>query len=95
MTGEKATYIKQRGFKDEHYKKVILEYLEKYGQASKQEIDDLILDTLPSVLDERKKDNKIRNIVYAVSKKDKTIENAGTHRFPIWVLSLSKNVKEK
>ncbi|WP_312747950.1 RNA-binding domain-containing protein [Sphingobacterium multivorum] len=95
VTGEKATYIKQRGFKDEHYKKMILEYLEKYGQASKQEIGDLILDILPSVLDEKKKQNKIRNIVYAMSKKDKTIENLGTHRFPRWLLSLSKNDKEK
>jgi len=95
VTGEKANYIKQRGFKDEHYKKMILEYLEKYGQASKQEIDDLILDILPSVLDEKKKENKIRNIVYAMSKKDKTIKNAGTHRFPKWVLSLSKNRREK
>ncbi|MGF7029059.1 hypothetical protein [Sphingobacterium sp. HSC-15S19] len=95
VTGEKAIYIKQRGFKDEHYKKMILEYLEKYGQASKQEIGDLILDILPSVLDEKKKQNKIRNIVYAMSKKDKTIENLGTHRFPRWLLSLSKNDKEK
>lgn len=95
VTGEKATYIKQRGFKDEHYKKMILEYLEKYGQSSKQEIGDLILDILPSVLDEKKKENKIRNIVYAMSKKDKTIDNVVTHRFPKWVLSLSKNRKEK
>lgn len=90
VTDEKAAYIKQRGFKDEHYKKMILEYLDKYGYASKQDISNLILDILPSVLDEKKKENKIRNIVYAMSKKDKTIENTGTHRFPKWVKSLSK-----
>ena len=95
VTGEQATYIKQRGFKDEHYKKMILEYLEKYGQASKQEINGLIIDILPSVLDAKKKENKIRNIVYAMSKKDKTIENAGTQRYPKWMLSLSKNVNRK
>jgi ATP-dependent DNA helicase RecG len=43
----------------------------------------LILDILPSILDKTKKGNKIRNIVYAMSKKDKTIENKGTKRKPI------------
>jgi len=91
VTGEKAAYIKQRGFKDEHYKKMILEYLQIYREASKKDIDDLILDILPSVLDNEKKANKVRNLIYAMSKKDKTIENKGTNRNPLWVLSLSKN----
>jgi len=90
VTGEQVSYIKQRGFRDVHYKKMILEYLETYHKASKKDIDELILDILPSVLDKRKKENKIRNIVYAMSKKDKTIENKGTKRNSIWVLSLSK-----
>lgn len=87
---DKASYIKQRGFKDEHYKKMIMEFLNKYGKASKAEIDKLLLDILPGVLDEKQKSNKIRNIVYSMSKKDKTIENKGTTRYPQWVLSLSK-----
>jgi len=90
VTGEKAAYIKHRGFKDEYYKNLILEYLNKYQEASKKEINDLILDILPFVLDKEKKDNKIKNIVYAMSKKDETIVNKGTRRNPIWTLSLSK-----
>lgn len=89
-TEDKASYIKQRGFKDEHYKKMIIEFLNKYGKASKAEIDKLLLDILPAVLDEKQKSNKIRNIVYSMSKKDKTIINKGTTRYPQWVLSLSK-----
>ncbi|MDN5350930.1 MAG: ATP-dependent helicase RecG [Bacteroidales bacterium] len=87
---DKASYIKQRGFKDDHYKKMIIEFLNKYGKASKADIDKLLLDILPGVLDEKQKSNKIRNIVYSMSKKDKTIENKGTTRYPQWVLSLSK-----
>lgn len=83
-TGEKSEYIKMRGFKDDHYKKMILEYLEKYKVASKDEIEKLILDILPKILDEQQKKNKIRNIVYAMSKKDKTIINKGTSRHPKW-----------
>lgn len=73
-----------RGFKDDHYKKLILEYLEKYKTASKEDIEKLILDILPKILDEQQKKNKVRNIVYAMSKKDKTIVNKGTTRYPKW-----------
>ena len=92
VTGEKASYIKQRGFKDSHYKKMIVEYISKYGKASKKDIDALLLDILPSVLDEDQKANKVRNIVYAMSKRDKTIVNQGTTRHPDWVLSSSKKM---
>lgn len=92
VTGEKADYIKQRGFKDGHYKQMILDFIKEYGSASKQDIDKLILDILPKVLDEKQKSNKVRNIVYAMSKKDKSIENKGTIRYPKWVLNSSKTV---
>ena len=90
-TNEKEQYIRNRGFKDDHYKKMILDYIKQYGFATKANIDHLILDILPSILDERKKANKVRNLVYALSKKDKLIENQGTVRYPKWVLSSSKS----
>ncbi len=83
-TQDQSTYIKLRGFKDEYYKKLILEYLDKYKQASKTDIDNLILDILPEILDNEKKQNKVRNLVYAMSKKDKTIVNKGSTRYPKW-----------
>lgn len=84
ITGEKADYIRNRGFKDEHYKKMVLDYLDKYGYASKEDIDKLILDILPDVLDKQQKENKVRNLIYAMHKKDTTIVNKGTSRKPIW-----------
>ena len=54
-------------------------------------IDRLILDILPAVLDEHKKKNKLRNLIYSMHKRDKTIENQGTTRYPVWVLSSSKS----
>jgi ATP-dependent DNA helicase RecG len=83
-TDQKADYIKQRGFKDSHYKSLILEYLDKYGKATKSDIDKLLLDILPAVLDSEQRENKVRNIIYAMSKRDKTIENHGTTRYPVW-----------
>ncbi len=84
-TNLKAEYIKTRGLKDDHFKKLILEYLDKYNQASKEDIDKLLLDILPGVLDDKQRKNKIRNLIYAMSKKDNIIENQGTNRHPKWV----------
>ena len=84
-TNMQAEYIKTRGLKDDHFKTLILEYLDKYKQASKEDMDNLLLDILPGVLDENQKKNKIRNLIYAMSKKDKIIINRGTNRYPKWV----------
>ena len=90
VTDEKDVYIKNRGFKDDHYKKMIMEYIDKYGSATKKEIDHLILDILPDILDDNRKANKVRNLIYSLSKKDQLIDNQGSVRFPKWVRALTK-----
>lgn len=89
VTGEKGTYIKNRGFKDAHYKQTVIDYLKKYKSASRSEINDLLLDILPKVLSDSQKINKVSNILYSMSKKDKSIINNGTNRYPKWTLSLT------
>jgi ATP-dependent DNA helicase RecG len=84
-TEQKADYIKARGFKDDHYKAMILDFIDKYSSASKDDINKLVLDLLPKVLHESQRANKVRNLVYAMSKRDKTIKNSGTSRYPKWV----------
>ncbi len=90
-TNQKAKYIKNRGFKDDHYKKMVLNFIKEYGKASKEEIDNLLLDILPDILDDGQKKNKVRNLMYAMHKRDKSIENKGTTRNPIWILCLSNS----
>jgi len=85
ITGDKTAYIKNRGFKDAHYKKMILDFLDKYKEASRNNIDDLILDILPDILDNDQKKNKVRNILFSMRSKDKTIKNQGNNRNPVWV----------
>jgi len=84
-TGDKSSYIKLRGLKDDHYKKMILEYLDQYKSAAKIDIEKLILDLLPNVLNKTQKENKLRNLMHSMSKKDKTIHNGGTNRNPKWM----------
>lgn len=84
ITEQKDEYIKMRGLKDDHYKKMIIEYLDKYKEATKDDLDKLILDLLPNILSPEQKSNKLRNIIYAMSRKDKIIKNLGTTRYPVW-----------
>ncbi|HAX62294.1 MAG TPA: transcriptional regulator [Elusimicrobia bacterium] len=86
ITGEKATYIKNRAFDKEHYKKMVVEFINKFGSASRKDIDKLIFNKLSDILNEKQKKNKITNLLYEMSKKDKSIKNEGSFKKPKWVL---------
>ena len=60
-TGEKADYIKQRGIDDGYCQKMILEYLNKFKEAKREDFEKVLLDKLPDVLDISQKRNKIKN----------------------------------
>lgn len=79
---ERAQYIRNRAFDDQHYKQLIVEYLEKFGTAKRVDIDRLLLDKLADVLDEKQKHHKIKNLLQSL-KKQGVIENSGR----IWCLS--------
>jgi ATP-dependent DNA helicase RecG len=92
ITGNEGAYIRNRAFDDAHYKELILAYLKKYGSASRADLEGLILDKLSEVLDKKQKLNKFRNLLYAMSKKDKTIEKSGSKQNGLWVLT--NNIKQ-
>jgi ATP-dependent DNA helicase RecG len=89
VTDGKSEYIRNRAFDDAYYKDTILSCLLKFSSASRQELERLILDKLSDVLDEKQKKNKFRNILYAMSKRDKTIEKSGSRQVGPWVLTVS------
>jgi ATP-dependent DNA helicase RecG len=91
-TDDKATYIKNRAFDDKHYKTMILEYLRTYKRASREDIDKLLLNKLSDILTLDQKRNKVRNLLYALSKTEKKIHNLSkATRNPIWVLNEDVN----
>lgn len=55
----KRQYVKNKSFDDDYFRKLILNYLEKFGTASRKDIDSLIKDKLSAVLSEDQKKNKI------------------------------------
>ena len=86
---QKARYIHNRGLDDDYYRKLILDYLERYGQASRQELDKLIFPKLPDVLDTEKKHNKLRNLLQAM-RREGWIQREGPRAAPIWKACLQE-----
>lgn len=69
--GLKASYIKNKSFNDAYYKKLIEDYLLKFGSASRTDLDELLLDKLPDVLDETQKYNKVTNLLASLRRAGK------------------------
>ena len=78
----KAQYIKNRGLDDKHYKKLILEYLKKFGRSPRKNIETFLLDKLPDILTETQKKNKITNLLSSLRISGK-IQNSGYSEWSI------------
>ena len=66
--GLKATYVKNKSFDDEYFRKLIIQYLEKFSIAKRSDIDDLLMGKLSDVLTINQKKNKIKNLLYQLRK---------------------------
>lgn len=86
--GMKAQYIKQKGFDDDYYKKMIIDYLEKFGSANRQSINMLLMEKLPSILNQNQKNTKITNILSGL-RIEGQIRNDGPDNKPHWVFTNS------
>lgn len=88
-TASRTEYIRNRAFDDEHYKALILSYLEKFGSASRLEIERLILDKLSDALDQDQKRNKVHNLIGAMSRAG-VISKVGGKLKGRWVLAAAR-----
>ena len=61
--GLKSTYVRNKSFDDEYFRRLIVQYIEKFGSASRAEIDELLMNKLSDVLSEKQKKNKITNLL--------------------------------
>lgn len=65
---QSSEYIHQKGFDDQYYKDLIIKYLSQFKTASRQDIDKLLFEKLPSILDDTKKYNKVKNLLQSLKK---------------------------
>lgn len=87
ITNDKSGYIKYKAFDKQYYKDLVINFIKKYRSASRREITSLLLNKLSESLSDKQKHSKIKNLIYEMSHKDKSIINAGTNRSPKWVLN--------
>ncbi len=84
-TGNRADYIRTRALDDDYYKKLITDYLAKFEQASRAEIDAFLSDKLSDALGDYQKSRKIGNLLTNL-RRSGVIHNHGSDKAPQWRL---------
>lgn len=92
-TQSKAEYIRIRAQNDDHYQKLLIDYLEKFGSASRQEINNLLLDKVSEALSEEQKLKKVGNLLTKL-RRNRLIVNTGSKTLPKWKIA-ERNIRSK
>ncbi|WP_230942609.1 hypothetical protein [Burkholderia stagnalis] len=85
-TANKADYIRTRAQDDEFYAKLLTDYLKKFGEANRAEINKLLLDKLSDALTDKQKYNKISTLITKLRRRG-VIVNTGSDTAPCWQLA--------
>ncbi|MGE3295877.1 MAG: RNA-binding domain-containing protein [Porticoccaceae bacterium] len=85
-TASVADYLRTRGQDDDFYLKQIIDYLTVNGEASRADINRLLLGKLSDALTDDQKYNKVSNLLGKLRRRG-VIENAGSDTAPRWQLT--------
>jgi ATP-dependent DNA helicase RecG len=85
VTGQKAGYIRTRRQDDAHFRKLILDYLQQWKQATTAELRDLLRAKLPELLTPAQQEHKVHNLLTTL-RQGGQIVNRGSRRYPQWVI---------
>lgn len=85
-TASKVDYIRNRTQDDAFYAKLLTDYLERFGQADRAEINKLLINKLSDALSDEQKEGKIGNLLTKL-RRNKRILNTGTRSHPLWRLT--------
>ena len=88
-TASKADYIRTRAQDDDFYAKLLIDYLERFNEASRKEIDRLLLPKLSEALSETQKVSKINNLLTKM-RRNGQIFNAGSDKTSLWKIAEKK-----
>ena len=79
----KVECIYLHALNDEGAKRLIVDYLTKFGEADRVVFDQLLSDKLAGTLDDKQKSRKISNLLSAL-RREGAIQNTGSRRKPVW-----------
>lgn len=86
VTAGKVDYIHTRAQDDEFYAKLLMDYLGKFGQATRTEINQLLLAKLSVALTAEQKEDKVGNLLTKLRRRG-LILNTGSRGSPVWRLA--------
>ena len=77
-TGDKAAYIKNRAFDKTHYIDMVVAYLQKFGEATRKDLDQLLMDKLSDALDAKQKRHFVTNLLQELRRKRVVLPDGAT-----------------
>mgnify|MGYP003314225588 CR=1 FL=1 len=83
---EEAKYIKNKGFNDQYYKDMIVDYINKFGKANRKQLDDLLWDKLPNVLDDKQKKRKVLTLLTSLRKSNVIVTDSDNRQTSNWII---------
>jgi ATP-dependent DNA helicase RecG len=78
-TDTRADYIRKRAFDKTHYQRMIVAYLERFGEAKREDIDKLLIEKVSDALNAEQKRNFIMNLLQEM-RRERTIRCVGGRR---------------
>ena len=88
---DKAKYIKNKGFDNKYYQDLILDYIQKFGKASKQQIRVLLADKLPDTMTDEQKERKILYLLTQLKNKGLITRDADSRKMTNWIIKDTSN----
>jgi ATP-dependent DNA helicase RecG len=68
---EKEDYMKRKGIEDEYIQKMILDYLKKFKEASRNDLEKMLLDKISVLLGHQQKKDKVKNLLQKLKNEGK------------------------
>ena len=88
-TNQRAEYIKTRAANDNNFRRMILDYLEQWKSASREDINKLLLDKLPKGMSVEQKYTKISALLTSLRQRGLIKSIGPSTRYPQWIPSFS------
>lgn len=85
-TGTRAEYLRKRAFERDHYKKLVIDFLEQRGAASRADLEGLLLDKVSEALAPNQKQILITNLLQEM-RREGSIRSEGRRRWARWVIA--------
>jgi len=87
IINDRTQYTKNKAMDDKYYMDLIVNYLQQFGSGTKADFKKLLWDKLSDVLDDKQKDDKVRNMLSSMRRNGIIKRISSNRRTGVWVLA--------